>query len=593
MRISMNPSASDKSSPNIGFKISYMLMLFLIFSGIIIFFIAYDTITLQTPPADILVTDWADDWTISRNGHAITISSLTKYNTGTTKDNTFFTLKRRLDEELCFAPCLLVRLPQAKLAVLIDDKEVFCYNRQADRSTKMAARTHAFVPLSEEYAGKELTLVITATDGFAFYGLGPVLYGSQPELMQFFLRQRRLPFLFGLFLIMFGVAQLIYLPFLMNTNNPDWTLIIGALTSFICGMYLLSYYGIFDLFLNNPNANTAIEYLSLYSIPGLMCSYFLTESEGKYRSLYTGFVIFDELFLLTVFLLHILGLVFVTKFLIPFNFIMFIEGLPFISIWFRVRKRRKNLYVDDLQGLSNNIIIFALTVYTVCYYIDGFLFWISRIFEGREHSYGIPFIMFGSIIFSVLLAAHYFLHSICTLRSEVITHSLEEKAFADSLSGLSNRAMCQQVLEKIGSEKTAYHILSMDLDRLKTVNDTLGHIEGDRLISTFAGALKESFAGARLIGRMGGDEFIVILTDQMCGEVNRRLNDLQYKLDALNAKDDVLTFSVSVGGASNTDTELGSRAFDIYMLADKRMYDMKQKRHAEKAAKKDEQYIRS
>lgn len=563
-----------------------MTVLFLIFAGIIIFLIAHDTITLQAPPADLQITEWDEGWTITRNGHAITSPRLRKYNTGHTKDGTVFTLTRRLDDAMCLSPCLLVRLPQVILSVSIDGQPVCTYNKQAERDTKMAARTNAFIPLSEDYEGKELTLTLTATDGSAFYGLGPVYYGSQPDLMLYFLRQRREPFIFGLFLLMFGVAQMIYVPLLMNNDKPDMTLVIGALATFDSGLYLLAYYGIFDLFLKSATANTLIEYLSLYAIPCLMCSYFLTELEGKLKSFYTFFVFFDLLFLATIFLLHIFGLVFITVFLIPLNILLFVECVPFIAISLKTRKRRKNLYIDKLQEVSDRVIIIALALYTVCYLIDGFLFWASRVFAGREYPYGIPFVMFGSVIFSVLLATHYFLHSVCNLRGKIIKQSLEEKAFTDQLTGLSNRAMCQQVLENLGKEKKPYLIISMDLDRLKTVNDTLGHAEGDRLLSTFAKELQNSFTDARLIGRMGGDEFIVILTDRMCAEVSRRLSDLQYRLDALNRENDVLEYSVSVGSAANTDTELGERAFDIYMLADKRMYDMKQIRHSRMTAKK-------
>lgn len=92
---------------------------------------------------------------------------------------------------------------------------------------------------------------------------------------------------------------------------------------------------------------------------------------------------------------------------------------------------------------------------------------------------------------------------------------LEELAYADSLTGLANRAMFKEALTKVigkalleGGFATLYLV---DLDRFKEVNDAFGHAAGDELLCRVAAILRREFGDAALIARLGGDEFAVLV----------------------------------------------------------------------------------
>jgi len=87
----------------------------------------------------------------------------------------------------------------------------------------------------------------------------------------------------------------------------------------------------------------------------------------------------------------------------------------------------------------------------------------------------------------------------------------ERGAHADALTGLPNRASLDIALERLSCTRPgAWAVLLVDLDNLKTINDTFGHAAGDALLQVVAARLSESVAPDRVF-RMGGDEFSVIL----------------------------------------------------------------------------------
>lgn len=85
----------------------------------------------------------------------------------------------------------------------------------------------------------------------------------------------------------------------------------------------------------------------------------------------------------------------------------------------------------------------------------------------------------------------------------------------DSLTGLANRAQMAETLEKILSAPLEQHracsVMLLDLDRFKNVNDTLGHPAGDALLQQVAQRLERAVGELGQVGRLGGDEFQVIV----------------------------------------------------------------------------------
>ena len=94
---------------------------------------------------------------------------------------------------------------------------------------------------------------------------------------------------------------------------------------------------------------------------------------------------------------------------------------------------------------------------------------------------------------------------------------LQHQAFHDAVTGLANRALfkdrVEHMIERQSRDNLPVSILFMDLDDFKTINDSLGHAAGDRMLAEVGERLKNSLRQADTAARLGGDEFAVLLED--------------------------------------------------------------------------------
>ena len=104
---------------------------------------------------------------------------------------------------------------------------------------------------------------------------------------------------------------------------------------------------------------------------------------------------------------------------------------------------------------------------------------------------------------------------ILVLHRAILVHRLERRAQTDAKTGLLNAsawtARAGRALRAAEDEATAAGLLILDLDHFKAVNDTYGHLAGDDVLGAVADALHDEVREQDLVGRFGGEEFVVLL----------------------------------------------------------------------------------
>lgn len=181
--------------------------------------------------------------------------------------------------------------------------------------------------------------------------------------------------------------------------------------------------------------------------------------------------------------------------------------------------------------------------------------------------------LFINIILIVIFNVYQF---ISKMRINSTNIKLTNIAYLDSLTGLSNRAHCNEVISKYNQMKSLPDLVCVyfDLNNLKITNDTLGHDAGDKLLKGFGKILKEASEPYGFVCRNGGDEFVAIFEN--CAEKNIEdyINFLNEKTRIFNLKDEEIQISFAVGFAFSNEIS-SNKINDLLSLADKRMYENK------------------
>jgi diguanylate cyclase (GGDEF)-like protein len=190
----------------------------------------------------------------------------------------------------------------------------------------------------------------------------------------------------------------------------------------------------------------------------------------------------------------------------------------------------------------------------------------------RENTFWI--ILFGITTTVSLLGLIYFFTALLIRRLAEARRQIEQIAITDYLTGLYNRrhllSRFKEEFEKVKRLNIPLCCIIADIDNFKAVNDRLGHLSGDEVLKDVAHLLKTIVRAYDILGRYGGEEFLVILPDT-------RLQDARHLAERMRVrvKEEVtiagLTISLGVTAMEAEDETLD----DIIKRADTRLYRAK------------------
>ena len=198
-----------------------------------------------------------------------------------------------------------------------------------------------------------------------------------------------------------------------------------------------------------------------------------------------------------------------------------------------------------------------------------------------QDTYTYIFIVFGFISISVLLSIGFYFTRRLILQVAEARQQIETMAITDELTGIFNRrhllVRFNQEFERAQRLKKDLGCLMIDIDHFKDINDSYGHLVGDRILKEAACLIMSSIRTYDIAGRYGGEEFFVVLPDtnienilNLAERIRRNIAETLHTRANITIKAPV-TVSIGVSSADAED----SSANDLLLRADNSLYKAK------------------
>lgn len=158
----------------------------------------------------------------------------------------------------------------------------------------------------------------------------------------------------------------------------------------------------------------------------------------------------------------------------------------------------------------------------------------------------------------------------------ILHEKLAERARLDDMTGLLNRSAFIAAIDETRALENRGALILIDADNFKQINDTFGHLAGDRALVKIAEAIREAAGKARAIGRIGGEEFGVFLLSEARIEASLLAEEIRRAVEGARFAPEgaaLLPLTVSIGVAP---ARKGASFSEIMSEADKRLYEAKQ-----------------
>lgn len=234
-----------------------------------------------------------------------------------------------------------------------------------------------------------------------------------------------------------------------------------------------------------------------------------------------------------------------------------IIAVAFLNTDGRVHQEKRALMISLMPLLVNTI------VGVISYWVYGQLAFINLLLLG--------------VVAFVSIQSYNAVHTYLDLQRQSVKKQIyKEMALMDALTRLGNRTAYNAHLQRIETSPMSQGIISIDLNNLKAINDTYGHLSGDRMIMAFSKILKGVFRGnsrARLF-RPGGDEFMIFLEEGRAQEMATYIRQLKKAAATYSVENPDTAISFAAGYALYaSDSEMNLE--DAIHRADQMMYEDK------------------
>lgn len=510
-----------------------------------------------------------DSWQISVDGTEYDNVRLSEFHMPATKRGTEVVLKRTLPEEIYKQASLRTLVRYSAIQVSIDHDIFFEKGIEEYHNHDILGSGYIWASLPENYAGKELEIRLLTGEKNSFSSFDNVMLVDSAFGIRWLILNNITTVSVAVFLLMLGILLLMSTGIIVVRDKRFNLLLYIGLFSVTIALWMICNSRLIEVASDHFTVNVRIEYISMY-LAAIFLVLFIAEFMRKpiQKKLLHGAAGFFVLLLLILSYLNESNIMHYCKMGFVFQLSVFVAIIPVIvELVFMVRQ----LHLQAEHSVLLGIVFFVVAV-------------ILELVRYRYNKICIPeyqltqsFVPIGTLMFILLMLEAFCIVMMKRAAEDMEREKLYEMAYQDALTNLKNRAWCEKIMQEYEDSHNPVSIINIDLNYFKHVNDTYGHAKGDELLIHFAEILKAAFPYPACVGRMGGDEFIVILDYETEGELEVKIQNLNKVVTEWNQKtteDKQISFA---SGFASNENDMTRSVWKVYEAADHKMYEYKQK----------------
>lgn len=472
-------------------------------------------------------------------------------------------LRQTKEDKNIIYPILNIKTENCLIDIYLNGKKVVDnYNNK--ENDYISIKRNYTVELPNNYNGNELKIKFNVQQSDANSILKNIIIMSENDYFNYQIRSNLTNYIVSSIIIVLGLILIIAVICNPNRSNRLIRLLWIGLIFLLAGLAMYAKYNILELFIDRSRIIENVEFIGLYlCMPCIvMLSYYtFQEMDKKFLSIYNLVLLF--MLALTVGLNNV-GAISYRDTMSAITIIMYITGIVLLFLNFNIYKMIDRIEKMFIGGMT---IFYCQSMVTIL---------ISKVLTSYNwNKYSQIFIMLLILEFSITVIVYY-VHVVKEYMNNITEQRiLSILAYTDPLTSINNRTKYEEYLEELVFKKCEnISIFSFDLNNLKKINDSNGHESGDEYIRGFAKTLKKVFETQGFIGRIGGDEFIVILEKKIT-DYNNYIEKMQTIFSQCIEKEKFEFEASFAYGYANNDIDESNEIEALISLSDKRMYECK------------------
>ncbi len=438
-------------------------------------------------------------------------------------------------------------------------KEIYSHVYQAVPNTKSTGSGRVFCPLIGVKQGEIIRIRLQRINEIQFNAIDNVTLKSAIMTENTHIPKNN--FVFAIALGLFSAGILLLIASIVYTS---FGASIAALIHL--AIFIISYAGwticsskMAQVFTSNWELTHAIEYMCLYAMPISLWGFL--EYNWNFQSKFIKIMMYIMLGLFSLTMtLRLIGLLEFYEILSFYHFIIISTFL------FVILAALKNF---SQKPFSLKLFYIAFLILVSMGANEVIKFYRSPPYDALENQ--LIFALAGMVI---IMVVSYISSSKESLQKFFEDRIYKELAYKDALTELGNRARFERDIEILEGKKQSLENLIFviaDANYLKNINDTMGHLVGDKAIRAMADAIKTAFSDMEEIYRIGGDEFCIIIQNESIENVRTKLEQVDELLLCSE-----IGFPISLSyGFEEYNCECHDSLIKLYKAADDKMYETK------------------